>query len=204
MPLIVESLRSQTLPVKIWLINNLDDKSFGADRLISIPWNAGEWARYVFAPRIETAFGMFQDDDFLIADRRFLEDAMAVYDLRCRQYKGTEHSMLGVSGRGFQKEPPHYHPDYPGGQDAYVHILKGHFQLWHRDVTRRLPMPNHPSASDIYWSIDIGLAQPWHWIDSGLYGRMKQLPRYDVGYEFRPNHYQEREQVCEEIARRLL
>jgi hypothetical protein len=47
MPLIIDALRKQTTPVEVWVINNDGSEDFGADRLISIPWNAGEWARYV-------------------------------------------------------------------------------------------------------------------------------------------------------------
>lgn len=188
MPMIIDALRSQTVPVEIWLINNSGTESFGADRLVSIPWNAGEWARYVFAGRVETEYAMFQDDDFMLGDGCFLEDAIAAHGDKCPD------DILGVAGRGLQSSPPYYYPDI---KDGYAAILKGHFQLFKPGIVRRAGIPRHPSASDIYWSLDTGNGAAAHYVSRALAGRLETLNRYGVGYEFRPGHYREREQVCQ-------
>ena len=190
MPRIVSALRNQTVPVEIWLINNLDFKDFGADRLIAFPWapdSAGEWARYPISARAETEYVMFQDDDWLIGDDEFVEDAMAEQFVMCPD------NILGVSGRGLQSRPPYYHPDI---DDGYAAIVKGHFQIFRADMTRRIRLPRLEVSSDIYWSLDAGGGQPVHWISKDLSDRLVELPRRGVGYEFRPGHYQEREEVC--------
>lgn len=189
MPKIIEALRAQTVDVEVWLINNFDFADFGADRLIAFPWNAGEWARYPIAARIETPYGMFQDDDFMLGDERYLEDALRLHN------QHAAHHMIGVAGRGLQKYPPHYAPDIVH-RDGYAAILKGHFQLFRREVVRRARLPQHPSASDIYWSLDIGDGEPVHWVSKELSDRLETLDRHGVGYEFRPDHYTERERVC--------
>ena len=189
MPIIIEAIRSQTVPVEIWLINNDGAEDFGADRLISIPWNAGEWARYVFAGRVTTPYCMFQDDDFKLGDNRFLEYALVLHAEMCPDNK------LGVAGRGLQYESPHYWPDIVD-QDGYAAILKGHFQLFKSEIVRRARIPQHPSASDIYWSLDLGNGQTVHNVSQELSRRLDTLERYGVGYEFRPEHMAERETVC--------
>ncbi len=189
MPLIIEALRSQTVPVDIWLINNDSFEDFDADRLIAMPWNAGEWARYVVAGRVETDYTMFQDDDFMLGDKFFLEDALGIHCIRCPD------NMLGVAGRGLQQTSPYYSPDFVD-KDGYTNILKGHFQLFKSEIVRRARIPRHPSASDIYWSLDVGGGEPVHYVSKELSRRLDTLDRYGIGYEFRAEHMAEREQVC--------
>jgi hypothetical protein len=189
MPRIIDALRSQTVDVEVWLINNDGHESFGADRVIAIPWNAGEWARYVFAGRITTEYGMFQDDDFMLGDPHYLEDAIMLHESMCPDH------ILGIAGRGLQTSSPYYAPDIIR-QNAYAAILKGHFQLFKSDIVRRVRIPRHPSASDIYWSLDSGGGEARHYVSKELSERLVTLERHGVGYEFRPGHNKERNEVC--------
>lgn len=191
LPIIIDALRRQTLRPEIWVINNNGFEDFEADKLISIPWNAGEWARYVMAGRVETEYCMFQDDDFVLGDKYYLEDALEAHKKYCPDH------VLGVAGRGLQKVSPFYWPDMIN-QDAYVPILKGHFQLFKSEIVRRVRIPRHPSASDIYWSLDLSNGEPVHYISKHLSNRLDTLERWAVGYEFRAGHYIERNQVCED------
>lgn len=189
MPKIIGALKAQSIPVEIWMVNNNGFNDFGADKLFAIPWNAGEWARYVAAGRVETDYVMFQDDDFMLGDSQFLEDAIRIHAEKCPEY------ILGVAGRGLQQQPPYYSPDIIN-RDGYAHILKGHFQLFKTEIVRRARIPQHPSASDIYWSLDTGDGLSVHYVSKDLSDRLVTLPRYGVGYEFRPEHITEREAVC--------
>lgn len=192
MPLIIDALRAQTVPVEVWLINNDGAEDFGADRLISIPWNAGEWARYPVAGRVETEYCLFQDDDFMLNDDTYVEDAINLLEKKCPQH------ILGIAGMGIQPEPPHYGP-YIG--TGYANILKGHFQIFRSETARKARIPRHPSASDIYWALDIGKGERAHYVSARLRGRTKTLERYNVGYEFRPEHWDERNAVCADWLR---
>lgn len=186
MPEIIAMLRAQTVPVEIWVINNYGMDDFGADRLIAIPWNAGEWARYVFALRVETEYVFFMDDDFKLADERVLEDAMIIHAAQCPW------GILGATGRGLSREAPHYAPDFYD-VDGPVRIVKGRFMFFRAEMARTILMPWHPSASDILFSLNAGGP---HWVSREIYSRIVELPRFGVGYEFRPEHYAEREAVC--------
>ncbi len=189
MPLIIEALRSQTVPVEIWLINNNGQEDFGADRTTFHNPSPGEWARYPIAGRVETEYCMFQDDDYALGDDQFLHDALAIHDEMCPD------NLLGVAGRGIQETYPHYRPDIVD-RDGYASILKGHFQLFKTEIVRRARMPILPDASDIYWSLDIGNGWPVHYVSQELSRRLDTLPRYDVGYELRPDHMSSRNEVC--------
>lgn len=190
MPKIIEALRAQTVPVEVWVINNDGHEDFRADRLIAIPWNAGGWARYAIAGRVETEYVMFQDDDLMIGDSHFLEDAIAIHNNKCPD------NILGVAGRGLQQTPPHYWPDIVD-RDGYAHILKAHLMLFKAEIIRRARMPRRASSADIVWSLDIGNGNPEHYVSQELSRRLETLDRFGVGYEFRPGHMAERETVCE-------
>jgi hypothetical protein len=191
MPLIVEALRSQTVPVEIWLINNNGLEDFGADRTTFHNPSPGEWARYVTAGRVETPYCMFQDDDFMLGDKWFIDDAIELHAEKCPDH------IIGVAGRGLQQSRPHYHPDIVK-RDGYAHILKGHFQLFRTDIVRRARIPQRPSSSDIYWSLDTGGGLPEHFVSAELSRRLLPLDHHGVGYEFRPNHFAEREAACDD------
>lgn len=188
MPLIIEALRSQTVTVDIWLINNNGTEDFGVKKTTFFSPSPGEWARYVIAGRVETEYTMFQDDDFLLGDPHFLKDALELHALHCPD------NLLGVAGRGLQQAPPHYWPDIVN-RDGYASILKGHFQLFKSAIVRRARIPRRP-VSDIFWSLEIGRGEPVHYVSKDLSSRLVTLPRYGVGYEFRPGHMAEREADC--------
>ena len=189
MPKIIEAIRGQSVPVEIWLVNCNGLEDFGADKLIAMPWGPGEWARYGMLGRVKSKYCMFQDDDFMMGDKFFLEDALGIHCIRCPD------NMLGVAGRGLQQTSPHYWPDIVN-QDGYASILKGHFQLFKSEVVRRARMSHHISSGDIYWSLDVGAGRPVHWVSKELSQRFAPLDQFGVGYELRPGHWDEREAVC--------
>ncbi len=191
MPLIVEALRAQTVPVEIWLINNNGNENFDADFTAFFSPSPGEWARYVIAGRVETEYCIFQDDDFMLGDKYFLEDAIDIHEDKCPD------NILGVSGRGLQTDYPYYWPDIVD-RDGYANILKGHFQLFKSEIVRRIKIPRHGVSSDIYWSLDAGAGQAVHYVSQKLSRRLDELDRYGVGYEFRPGHMAERNDRCKE------
>ncbi len=191
MPLIIEALRSQTVPVEIWLINNNGQEDFGADKTTFFNPSPGEWARYVIAGGVKTTYTMFQDDDFMLGDKHFLEDAIELHEAQCPDH------LLGVAGRGIQQSYPYYWPDITD-RDGYANILKGHFQLFKSDIVRRVRIPRLSTASDIYWSLDAGNGEAVHYVSQKLSRRLDPLPNYGVGYEFRPGHMAERNRVCKD------
>lgn len=189
---IISSYRAQSVPVEIWTIDNAPETEYCewhhlVDRLVTIPWNGGEWARYPFVGRVETDWCLFQDDDWLIQDERFVEDAID-------EYCTMKPLLLGTAGRLTFPRRPYYRDDVKRG---WANVLKGHFQCFRPSVVRRARIPNHPSASDILWSMDIANGKKRHWVSSALRERLHLIDQHGVGLEYRPHHYLERDSVVQ-------
>lgn len=191
---IVETYRSQSVPVEIWMINNNGLEDFGADKLIAVPWNAGEMARYIWCARPETDWVCFQDDDFIIQDNRFVEDAIGLVEERPGY-------LVGVAGMNINWETQNmYAPE--AKKDRGAAILKGHFQCFRRDYATKVRIMGHWAASDIWWSMDVSRGAPAHLVSADLCKRMGQMDRHGVGLEFRPEHYPERSGAVREIVKK--
>ena len=189
MPEIVQSLRMQTRPPReIWMINNNGYDAFGADKVIAIPWNAGEMARYLWTRRVETPWVMFQDDDFVVGDERFLADALEI-----AKDKAPD-ACVGTAGRHIDPGPKHYR--HEAAPDSYTNFLKGHFQLFHQRALHNLHVCYHPFASDIWFSLDISQGRRVHWVSADLRQRLRRIDTHGEGLEFRDGHWAEREQAC--------
>lgn len=194
MPAIIESYRAQSVPVEVWLINNNGLEDFGADKLIAIPWNAGEMARYIFCARPDTDYVCFQDDDFQITGADYVECGIEAVERR-------PDYLVGASGRNVNWEADfptagHYAPEAHVGQGAA--ILKGHFQIFRKSYASRVHIPGHWAASDIYWSLDGSRGAPAHYVDPVLSKRLKRLDTHGTGLEFRPEHWKERSGVVKD------
>ena len=125
----------------------------------------------------------------MLGDDHFLEDALAIHAEMCPS------NLLGVAGRGLQGSYPYYSPDIVD-RNGYASILKGHFQLFKTETSRRARLSHLADASDIYWSLDIGDGLPAHYVSKKLSRRLDMLPTYGVGYELRPGHMAQRNEVC--------
>jgi len=198
MPLIVDSYRRQTVDTEVWMINNNGNEDFGADKLISIPWNAGEMARYLFCARPRTKYVCFQDDDFMMKTEDFLEIGIKLVDQR-------PDYLVGTAGRNINWEndlgkPGHYAPE--AQKDKGAAILKGHFQIFRRSIATRAHIMGHFSASDIWWALDISKGAPAHFVSAELAKRIKKLDRHNTGLEFRPEHWSERSDVVKKWIQR--
>lgn len=188
MPEIIERLRSQTAPPKeIWLINNDGFDDFGADKLIAADFNLGERARYMVLRAVDTDYVAFQDDDFIMTDDDFLMDAIRISNDRAPL------ALTGVSGMRLSPIPPHYSVGAPN--DDWCNMLKGHFQIMRKSALANVRIPWHPWRSDIQFSLDISRGQPIHWVSGNLKKRFKLMNQWGEGLEYRPEHWDEAEEV---------
>ena len=192
MPRIVQALQEQSEAVDIWMIvNNSTWQSWGADRAVHIPWNAGVSIRVLMAVYAETPWVMFLDDDLVPDDTEFVKDALRLAVKR-------PDVILGAYGRYLSPTPPHYHCD----ADGRVRIVKGRFMFFHRDLLDNVRLPCVPPeldvrfCEDIHLSLEVGRGEPVHWVDAGLRERLRELPDAG-GLCHRPGHMAERERFCE-------
>ena len=171
MALIIDSLKTQSEPPELLLVNNGGYHTFGIKRVVSIPWNGHAWIRYPFAVYAETPYVMFLDDDLMPADRFFVRDMQ-------RLTETYRDSIVGTHGRRISSGPNYY----TGGQDAagWVEIVKGRCMMMDKSILGRVTLANinRPwpvDHEDIYLSMEIGCGQAIHWADDALRKRVIQL-----------------------------
>ena len=199
MPKIVQSLRDQCHPpAEIWMLNNDGFDSFGADRVIGVEWgdlpdptgmdNPGEMHRYLWTRRVNTDWIMFQDDDFMVGDDQFMWDAIQI------AIDKAPRACVGTAGRHVYPTPKHYRQE--AAAESYTNFLKGHFQVFNQRALHNLHVCRHPTASDIWFSLDISRGRRVHWVSGSLKRRLVRLDTHGQGLEFRQDHWGERERAC--------
>lgn len=188
MPAIIESLREQSEPPELLLLNNGGYNTFGVERVVSIPWNAHAWIRYPFGVYARTPYVMFLDDDLMPADHHFVRDMRVITE-------GRRDGIVGTHGRQLGSAPTYY----TGGQDmaGWVEIVKGRCMMLNKDTLSRVSLANvsrpYPvDHEDIYLSMEIGGGQPIHWADNGLRKRVIQLPEPHAMSKL-PDHWAQRD-----------
>lgn len=192
MPLIVESLRQQSVPVDVVLINSEggSEETFGVEKVVRVPWNAGPVIRVVFASLVQSEWVLLQDDDLMIGNPVGVEQALQVAEA----HPG---GIVGIFGRGLQRDYPHYWPEVYHGEAA---VVKTRFLVLRRELMERVRMPGNGAmfADDLWLSLEVGRGEPVHWVDSYIRQFVVELPKGDVGLELRPEHYENRHQFCKE------
>lgn len=202
---LIDSLRTQTLPPKILLIDNSPSGlDLDVDRIVRIPWNAGCPIRTFMSFWSETDLIMWMDDDLRPDDPTFVARAIE------SQAKHCPTGILGIAGRRFELSPPHYGLPKTGRdiEDGKTAIVKGRFMLFRKEIlasVRVLAWPVHSNmeymrkCDDIYISLETGHGEAVHHIDGDLGQRIKEMGsgrRYGDCTE--PNHFHLREKFCAE------
>lgn len=205
---IVAALRAQTLRPELLLINNSGCETFGVERTVHVPWDAGPFLVVPFALYARTDWVMVVQDDLMPGDAEFVADALALAQER-------PESITGAFGRRLSLTPPHY------GRDAWgsVEIVKSRFWVFRKAILTWVCFPDlTPPAGandpwiheDIWLSLAVGEGQPVHWASEMLRDRLVELPEArpgqdiaKVAYSHRPHHYREREAVTRRYIEEL-
>lgn len=197
MTALLESLKSQSVPVKIILANNAKipfPQPSLADQYLHIPWNAGCFIRLFLAHYVTTEYILFIDDDKLPKDIHFVRDALIV----AREHPGV---LTGAMGKILSTEPPHhYHRDAFG----LVHVMKGFTGIFERRLLHKVPITPPfqedkafmDRCDDIHLSMMLGAGLQVHWADRGIYDRLENLDLYGVGYSHEPHHNEIRDAIA--------
>jgi len=193
---LVESLRSQTEPVSILLVDNSGQmEPWDVDRTVYVPWNAGCYARTIFALYADTKWVIMLDDDLMPNDTRFVEDALRIAE---------QHRFItGAFGCRLSKTPPHYMGRPNIDSTGPSPIVKGRFMVYRRALLDYITLGGFMQykryrirCDDIYLNLSTGNGNPVHWVDMGLRQRLKELPPGRVGSAFASGHYETREEFC--------
>ncbi len=197
---LVESLKGQSVPVRIMMGDNAEEpfpRPKDVDAYARLSWNGACYLRLFLAFYADTEYVMYMDDDRKPKDSHFVRDALAV----AREHPG---GITGAAGRRFSRTPPHYHSDVWGPAE----IIKGFALLFERSILSKVPVSPafvrewdflHRS-DDIHLSLMTGLGRPAHWAERTLLDRLEDHDRLDVGFTAHPRHNEIREAIAAEYV----
>ncbi len=196
---IVNSLRSQTVPCQIFLWDNAQEHTqlAGIDWVVRSSQNAFCWPRFFMMAYAQTEFAMTLDDDLNLASDQSLE--IILNELRNLK---TPNEILGPEGV-LLRPGSNYYPDYPrplnrrsipvdypdssvhlspGKVDFSVDIVKGRSMAMRTgalmDVAPISFGPENVFADDIGISAMMGKGQPKsHRVPASFRGVFRNLPQ---------------------------
>jgi hypothetical protein len=207
LPLVVESIRRQTVPCRVFLWDN----GTGGRGVADVDWwlgssqNVGCWPRWWMATQADTPLVATLDDDLALADRHVMADALRQFErLPSGRLLGAFGVSLGSGGEyrlgrqvGYGR-PRRHDPPVP------VDIVKGRHVLARADDLRAglaalgdwnaaTIRPHRARCDDIVVSAAVARGcRAWHRV-AGCYGcRLDELPDHD-GLQDDPDHYRQRE-----------
>lgn len=203
-PIILDSIRSQTVRSNIYLWNNGSDdvNSPEIDRYEHSPNNVGCMVRWRLALEADTPYVMSLDDDFCFGRDNALEEIIRL--LRKSDHPGR---IIGPTGCTFTEEP-----DYLKRRDIYaryvradtsamdipesghfaVDVVKGRSMAFRRELLDNLELPDE-REDDIYLSAMFANGKRgFHRIPRRLDFAFRELPEYGLGNWKKPHHMQSR------------
>jgi len=166
--------------------------------------NLGCFPRWWLAATADTEYVCSMDDDLLLTDERFLEDAVAAHRKLCQVRDGIV-GLFGVRlvpGKNY-KDSRHFNGR--AREDTRVDIVKGRFMLLPKRLLARVPLAV-PGVDlfedDVYLSLCIGGGQGGaHMLPASLSGRWRQLGKEDGrSASLRPGHYAHRDEQIRKLT----
>jgi len=138
---VIQSLRSQSVPVEIFLWNNNqeDTTQYDVDLQINSSRNLMCWPRWFLANYAQTEYVFSLDDDVYLSDTNVVSD--------CIDYVKKTQASIGYSGvildlaRGYWESKHIYHPKR--STDIEVDIIKWRFMFHHISFLDALKMFPH-------------------------------------------------------------
>ncbi len=126
---VIQSIRSQSVPVEIFLWNNNinDTTIYDVDLQINSSKNLMCWPRWFLANYTDSEYIFSLDDDLALADTTVISDCIA--------YVRDHNASIGYSGvvldasHNYWKSKHLHHPKY--FSDTEVDIIKGRFMFHH-------------------------------------------------------------------------
>jgi GT2 family glycosyltransferase len=210
-PVILESIRRQTIRPVVFLWNNgPDDVDFlGVDRYEKSGRNVGCMARWELAREADTPYVMSLDDDYCFARDDALEDV--VKSLRAMDDPARIIGPVGCrfgTSLSYAERTDVYADNVRTGRGegrdfAYeaVDMIKGRCMALRRDRIETLELPDE-REDDIFLSAAFADGRRnFHRIPGRLKGAFRALPEFGVGNWQRPEHLESRERATAKYFR---
>ena len=206
-PVILESIRRQTVPCVVFLWNNgLDDVNLpGVDRYEQSGENVGCMVRWTMAREADTPYVMSLDDDLCFARDDALADvieSLGTMDDPAR-IVGPAGCCLGEPASYLQRRDVYAgfaraHAELrtaAAGPDKPVDMVKGRAMALRRELLDGLTLPQE-REDDIFLSAALaGGRRQFHRVPSRIKHAFRELPELRVGSWQTPGHLESRERA---------
>jgi len=203
LPLVINSIRKQSVPIKIMLWHNgVDDQIDGADWVIRSNRNMGCLVRWYMATLADADYYFTLDDDLELGSTDLIEKCIKT----SKEY-GDE-SIIGrsgtVIGKGLQKYSSRPNLDkFSKGDQTYVDIIKGRFMFVPAKLFKLVPMvfkDYRGRGDDIWISLLTGNKKNSHILRKDLVEGFKELPGLNVGLSKKgKEHYFKRDIIIAKL-----
>jgi hypothetical protein len=192
---IIDSLKSQSIPVKVFVWDNSNQlENCNADLIVQSSKNVMSYPIPFMLSLADTEFVGKIDDDLCPSDDQVVErllNCLVSEKTRQKFLVGTNGVVVGQSYINSQKV------DFPT-RDVDVDIVKGRCfvtrKKWIAELNNVFDYVGR--HVDLKISLDFSLnRRKHHIVCGGLKGRFQELPTGKISHSGRSNHYQERNQV---------
>jgi hypothetical protein len=195
---IINSLRSQSAPIEIFLWNNnpLDKTKYDVDLQIDSSKNLMCWPRWFMANYASSDYIFSLDDDFIFRDEKVIEDCI----FYCQ--KQNDKGAIGFFGVHLNKDKSYWGSKHlVAGETDKVDILKGRFIFCPKSVLRLnseafgASIDNPRIEDDIFISSLIKNKT----LPLFLRNRFLNLPDYNNGLYAQKEHKASRQDSCHKL-----
>ncbi|EMS32085.1 hypothetical protein C943_01347 [Mariniradius saccharolyticus AK6] len=203
LPTIIESIRLQTVPVKIMLWHNgVEDQIDGVDWVLRSNRNIGCLVRWYITTLVDADYFFTLDDDLAFSNPKLIENCIKV------SRDNNDASIIGKSGRrigsGLKKYSKGISPVVTDtNQNVYVDIVKGRFMFV---PSRLLELPPlffkeyKGRGDDIWISLLTGVKKNNHILKKEISDGFRELPALNVGLANKgKEHYIKRDIIVSEV-----
>lgn len=187
---IIESIKMQTVPTEIILIDNSDSntKFNDVDLLIKPSRNLGCYIRLLMAHYAKYDHIVFMDDDLCINNKNlFNEIDPTILTL-----------IQGAWGRNLDFSSDKPYSGQPDKLNGLCNVIKGRFIWFVKTMLRRVPIgggyhPYDPFNEDIYFSLSVNNV---HVVQPFIRVSLDELEVGITGLQSDPTHYLKRDEFC--------
>ena len=196
---IVDALRSQTVPVKIFLWNNNPEYSFKniVDLEILSSENLRCFPRWTLSSFSETKYIFSLDDDMLPIDNDVIKKCCAIY----QKLPVKLDPIIGVSGVVLNENLNYQqstHLTIGHGQNVQVDIVKGQFMFMRREIFKSIALSDEFIFED---DIYINSYSKLKYLPSLISNSFERLPNGEESLWRSPGHFQRRNEAIKKYKK---
>ncbi len=144
---VIKSIRSQNIPIDIWLWDNSNSEhKFDVDQRFQSSINLKCFPRWCLASMVQTEYFFVIDDDIMFTDGEVISDCIQYHKLI-----DIEDLILGQTGVILNKEMIYFNSEHFSNveRSVGVDIVKGRFMFMKQSVMNKVTMDASFTCDDI-------------------------------------------------------